>query len=147
MNYAKKLQDPLWQKKRLEILHRDNFTCKLCKDTETTLHVHHITYADEPWNADDADLVPLCKHCHATWEWFKVKFKGQYDCFMDEDMVIRKQPVSDNLHSVFVLQPSTENVYLFYYHNSTEDLEFAFVSPFYFFHSLSGQLSITTHGK
>lgn len=67
MTYAEKLQDPRWQKKRLEILNRDNWTCQLCKDTETTLHVHHIAYAKSrnPWDSDDFELIAYCECCHA----------------------------------------------------------------------------------
>lgn len=62
--YYQKLQSPKWQKKRLEILNRDNFTCVKCGDTETQLHVHHKKYTKEPYDAPNKDLETLCKHCH-----------------------------------------------------------------------------------
>lgn len=65
MNYSEKLKHPKWQKKRLEILNRDNFTCKLCGDTETELHVHHLKYSGpNPENAPNEYLETLCKVCH-----------------------------------------------------------------------------------
>jgi len=66
MNYSEKLKDPRWQKKRLEILERDNFTCKLCGDTKTTLHVHHKKYFKDkdPWDINNKYLITLCEHCH-----------------------------------------------------------------------------------
>lgn len=64
MNYSEKLKHPNWQKKRLEILQRDNFTCQLCTDTETELHVHHLKYTGEPFEAPNEDLQTLCKRCH-----------------------------------------------------------------------------------
>lgn len=65
--YAQKLKDPRWQKKRLQILERDEWTCQECGDAETTLHVHHKRYGDgEPWEAPDAWLVTLCEDCHAV---------------------------------------------------------------------------------
>lgn len=64
LTYSEKLQDPRWQRKRLEILGRDNFTCTLCGDKETTLHVHHEEYNGEPWEADTNKLKSICKHCH-----------------------------------------------------------------------------------
>lgn len=69
-NYAEKLRHPKWQKKRLQILNRDKFTCKLCKDTETTLHVHHKFYTEgaDPWEYDNCDLTTLCEHCHQQIE-------------------------------------------------------------------------------
>jgi len=62
--YSEKLKDPRWQKKRLEILQRDEFTCQQCSDTETTLHVHHIAYSGEPWNAPNKLLITYCEDCH-----------------------------------------------------------------------------------
>jgi len=62
--YQKKLLDPRWQKKRLEILGRDRFTCRVCWDTERTLHVHHKRYNGNPWEAEDKDLITLCESCH-----------------------------------------------------------------------------------
>lgn len=64
--YLEKLKSPKWQKKRLEILQRDNFTCQLCSDTETELQVHHLKYTGEPYEAPNNDLQTLCKHCHET---------------------------------------------------------------------------------
>lgn len=64
--YAEKLKSPKWQKKRLEILSRDKFTCQKCKDTETTLHVHHKKYikGKEPWDYPNEILTTLCDSCH-----------------------------------------------------------------------------------
>jgi hypothetical protein len=64
MNYSDKLKDPRWQKKRLEILQRDDFTCQFCHDKETPLHVHHLKYTNEPWEAPNEDIITLCEHCH-----------------------------------------------------------------------------------
>lgn len=63
-SYSEKLKDPRWQKKRLEILNRDNFTCLLCSDTETELHINHLQYSGEPWDAPNDCLETLCKDCH-----------------------------------------------------------------------------------
>lgn len=64
--YSEKLRSPKWQKKRLEILNRDNFTCQECLDKATTLHVHHKTYIKgrEPWDYDDFNFITLCEVCH-----------------------------------------------------------------------------------
>ncbi len=66
MNYKEKLLDPRWQKKRLEILSRDEFTCQSCLDKTKTLHVHHVDYLPktEPWEYDNAYLITLCEDCH-----------------------------------------------------------------------------------
>lgn len=66
MTYSEKLKDPRWQKKRLEILKRDDFTCQWCGDKANTLHVHHLEYhkGRDPWNYDDDCLITLCVNCH-----------------------------------------------------------------------------------
>jgi hypothetical protein len=64
--YSEKFKDPRWQKKRLEILERDEFTCQLCGDKESTLHVHHWYYekGKDPWEYPDMALITLCEDCH-----------------------------------------------------------------------------------
>jgi hypothetical protein len=64
MIYAEKLKDPRWQKKRLEILSRDEFTCQLCNDKDSTLHVHHNKYGSNPWDIENDKLITYCEHCH-----------------------------------------------------------------------------------
>lgn len=71
--YKEKLLDPKWQKRRLDILARDQFTCQICGDTETTLHIHHFCYSANPWDSDNSDLTTLCKHCHAIEEFSKTQ--------------------------------------------------------------------------
>jgi hypothetical protein len=74
--YSEKLKHPLWQKKRLEIMNRDKFTCKICGDDETELHVHHKEYIDgnDPWDYANSFLITLCSHCHLEIE--KLKKEG-----------------------------------------------------------------------
>lgn len=64
--YAEKLKDPRWQKRRLEIMGRDEFTCQKCFDSQSTLMVHHRYYiwTREPWDYPDDLLVTLCGDCH-----------------------------------------------------------------------------------
>jgi hypothetical protein len=64
--YARALQHPKWQKKRLKVFERDNWQCVECGDTETTLHVHHLKYTTKfPWNEKSINLITLCNSCHA----------------------------------------------------------------------------------
>ncbi len=64
--YAAKFKDPRWQRKRLEILERDNWTCQKCGATDQTLNVHHKFYSfgQDPWQYPDWCLVTLCEECH-----------------------------------------------------------------------------------
>lgn len=70
-NYSEKLKDPRWQRKRLEVLQRDNFTCSCCGDDKSTLHVHHVKYNGEPWEVDSSLLVTFCELCHFAHEFYK----------------------------------------------------------------------------
>ena len=65
-NYAEKYKDPRWQKKRLEVLERDNWTCQICDDTKSTLHVHHRYYRKgrDIWDYPLRAFVTLCESCH-----------------------------------------------------------------------------------
>jgi hypothetical protein len=78
--YAKKLLDPRWQKKRLDILHRDDFTCQACGDKTTTLHVHHCFYEwkRDPWDYPDTSLVTLCEPCHEEETAIVAETKGLF---------------------------------------------------------------------
>jgi hypothetical protein len=64
--YYEKFKDPRWQKKRLEVLQRDEFMCQICLDTSSTLHIHHRRYISntEPWEYSNELLVTLCERCH-----------------------------------------------------------------------------------
>lgn len=66
MNYLDKLKDPRWQKKRLQILKRDAFTCQDCGETTKTLHIHHKRYirGHEPWEYKNWMLTTVCEDCH-----------------------------------------------------------------------------------
>ena len=75
MSYAEKLKDPRWQKMRLKVLERDEWKCRECGDSNSTLHVHHLIYfpGREPWEYNDNLLITLCEECH----------KEVNDCFID----------------------------------------------------------------
>jgi hypothetical protein len=64
--YAQKLLDPRWQRKRLEILNRDDFTCRKCGKSDSTLAVHHLYYVSkrDPWEYPDFALLTTCEECH-----------------------------------------------------------------------------------
>jgi len=86
--YSDKLKSPKWQKKRLEILQRDKFTCFNCGDKERTLHVHHESYINgkEPWDYPDEYLTTICDICHKNTHALKTEFeKFAYRVLMCRD--------------------------------------------------------------
>ena len=81
MKYEDLLKDPRWQKRRLEIMQRDNFTCQHCGNglnDGVPLNVHHIRYRRNlmPWEYDDADLTTLCEKCHKEEHSVETKTKS-----------------------------------------------------------------------
>jgi hypothetical protein len=73
--YSDKLKDPRWQRKRLEVMQRDNFKCSQCKNGDITLNVHHWQYSKEPWDAKNEDLTTVCHLCHKEIEHCKALTK------------------------------------------------------------------------
>jgi len=74
MNYKEKLKDPRWQRKRLEVMYRDDFKCTYCSDSKSTLNVHHLSYGQNPWDTCNEDLMTLCESCHYVTEQCKKMF-------------------------------------------------------------------------
>ena len=66
VNYQELLRNPLWIKRRNEILSRDKNTCQLCGAQDKYLHVHHRYYTQDrmPWEYENDALVTLCEDCH-----------------------------------------------------------------------------------
>lgn len=89
--YQEHLRSPKWQKKRLKILERDNFTCILCGDTESTLHVHHEKYNGNYWEANDGDLKTLCLHCHSLIEHNKTQSSWKGEAFLKKIIKLHRQ--------------------------------------------------------
>ena len=94
MTYSEKLKDPRWQKKRLEVLSRDEWKCQECGEKERTLHVHHKTYVygKAPWDYNSNNLLTLCEDCHH-----------------DEDF--HKQIFTDALHGLLIEGYSYKSLY------------------------------------
>lgn len=65
--YSEKLRDPRWQKKRLEILERDKWTCQGCGSKDKELQIHHTVYESgkKPWEHNSERLKTLCSDCHS----------------------------------------------------------------------------------
>jgi hypothetical protein len=66
MKYYEMLKDPRWQRKRLEVMKRSDFTCERCGCKDKTLNVHHLYYekTKKPWEYDTNILRCLCEKCH-----------------------------------------------------------------------------------
>lgn len=81
-DYSERLQDPRWQRRRLEIFQRDDFTCQVCGCKDKQLEVHHLWYdpeANEIWNYRDSALITLCHSCH----------QREHECEANVEMSLR----------------------------------------------------------
>ena len=64
--YSESLKNPLWQRKRLEIMQRDDFKCMYCLRRDAPLTVHHKYYEKDKkaWEYPDDCYVTLCEQHH-----------------------------------------------------------------------------------
>jgi uncharacterized protein YpiB (UPF0302 family) len=91
MNYSEQLKSPLWQKKRLEIMQKDNFTCQICGDKDSTLNVHHLHYEKGKLihEYDDKCLITLCETCHKNeHEWQQETLKSFLSSLMEKNITM-----------------------------------------------------------
>ena len=58
------LRSQLTQKKRFEILKRDNYTCHYCHRTGVALEVEHVVALYNGGTNDDSNLVAACHECN-----------------------------------------------------------------------------------
>lgn len=79
--YSELLKDPRWQKRRLKILERDDWTCQRCNSKVKTLNVHHFKYTGDPWDAADELLISLCEDCHKKEEAVGYSLESIFDVF------------------------------------------------------------------
>lgn len=70
ISYNELLRHPKWQRRRLEIMQRDEWKCRSCTETEKELHVHHLRYtSNKPWEEPDEHLITLCDSCHKAYHY------------------------------------------------------------------------------
>lgn len=66
--YQRKLRDPRWQRRRLDVLNAANWRCEDagCRRDNQPLEVHHCYYVwgTEPWDYPRDCLIALCEICH-----------------------------------------------------------------------------------
>ena len=73
MEYKEQIKLPQWQRRRLEILQRDDFTCQICGCKDKTLHVHHLRHVPgrEIHEYEDWELIPFANSVttkSTTWQ-------------------------------------------------------------------------------
>lgn len=83
-DYSKKLRDPRWQKKRLEILEAAQWKCEDCGDDKAELQVHHSIYIKgfQPWDYSQNTLMALCSSCHTARQQLDSIAKIRFACLL-----------------------------------------------------------------
>lgn len=80
--YSELLKSPKWQRKRLEIMQRDNWMCQSCFDDQHELHVHHVIYSENiPWHEPNENLITLCSTCHDAWHFISSCIEFDWETF------------------------------------------------------------------
>lgn len=77
-----------WQRMRLEVMERSDFSCERCGATEKTLNVHHINYRKGamPWEYKLHELQCLCAPCHESFHLRMEIFREIAARLNDEDL-------------------------------------------------------------
>jgi len=100
-SYSEKLKDPRWQRKRLEVMQRDEWRCRICGDDKSPLNVHHLKYdnSGEPWRSGTDDLITLCENCHKIIGWLGAR--DDMKELMPDEVVGTKMLFSDGTSVYF----------------------------------------------
>lgn len=84
LSYYEQLQHPLWHKKRLEILQRDDYKCQICGSNIHKLEIHHLCYFPDllVWEYDDELMITVCKkhHLQLTYDLPKISGLIAFNC-------------------------------------------------------------------
>ena len=69
LSYEEQLKDVRWRRKRIHILERDGYQCRMCGTSgsgDNPLEIHHRYYEYDAlaWEYNDSALVTLCNDCH-----------------------------------------------------------------------------------
>lgn len=103
-SYSEKLRSVEWQKKRLEIMQRDEWKCTKC-NAATFLNVHHTEYIKgfNPWEYEDSCLITLCEECHKKEHGLsqRLELEGKY-----EHLIIRREEPK----SVILIKEQIQNL-------------------------------------
>jgi len=87
--YRLERQDPRWQKRRLEIMQRDDFQCRDCKSKSETLNVHHAYYVTgrRCWDYPSFSLETLCWECHKLRHFYIEKEAENNDTLPEDEKI------------------------------------------------------------
>lgn len=82
--YLAYLQTEEWKRKARKARERAENRCQLC-NSNALLNVHHRTY-DRLGHEQDADLIVLCRNCHAKFHDKLETPEQEYDWYTDKNI-------------------------------------------------------------
>jgi len=84
LSYKEQLKHPLWDKKRQEILERDNYKCVICGTDLHRLEIHHLCYFPDSlvWEYENELLISVCgkHHYQLTYDLPKIAGLISFQC-------------------------------------------------------------------
>jgi len=103
MQYHEQMKHPNWQKKRLEVLEANGFTCEDCGAKDQELHVHHPYYKRGAmiWQYEIEELQCLCHKCHTEVHAIDEKIK-QSIALLTQNQKMRVLGFSDAMTGPFM---------------------------------------------
>lgn len=109
----------------MQILERDNFSCKLCGNTKLRLDIHHHLYEPdkEPWEYSDDVLETYCKKCHTVVEFIKKSTPK-----LSVVRILYKSLNNKDVVYVISMVDDSPVLAVYFYHNNN-DIEFAVHIP------------------
>ena len=91
--YELYLQSPEFDKIRQAVFARDNHKCVVCGNNEN-IQPHHLTYRNV-YNEQLADLITLCRTCHATYHAIQKRADYLEDKYYRMDCEMQKKSQED----------------------------------------------------
>jgi hypothetical protein len=93
-SYSDKLKDPRWQRKRLEVMQRDDFTCFDTGAKDEPLNVHHCHYSKGgPWETPTDLLMTLTEDAHKKRQ--RLEHRGEKEPDDPTEIDLFGQPVKE----------------------------------------------------
>lgn len=88
LSYYEQLKHPLWQKKKAEIMNRDEFKCTICNCDTKQLSVHHLCYFPDTliWEYDNELMQTVCfeHHNQLTYDIPKIAGIIAFNCIKNK---------------------------------------------------------------
>ena len=109
-DYSKRLKDPRWQRKRLEVMERDKWTCVDTLESDDPLQVHHCWYAKGgPWETPNKYLITVTEDAHNERHKIESDIKKTLGLILANLSASDEVGLTDLGHAFFTISEFLEN--------------------------------------